>query len=91
VTLTIDFEEDPFIKQLLAQIKTMAEQIRMLEISTPVYVPEEVACTLTGLSRTTLWRERKRTGSLIKWKQDHGVRYLRASLLAYNESRAVGR
>lgn len=91
MTFTIDFEKDPFMQQLLSRMEAMTEQIRVLEISTPEYVSEEIARRLTGLSGTTLWRERHRPGSLIEWKQDHGVRYLRASLLAYNNSRAVGR
>lgn len=87
MTLTYDFEEDPFIQKLLAQLQAMAKRISELEASTPAWVTVEVAMEITGLSATSLWRERKKPGAVIKCKQDHGLRYERASLLAYNKTR----
>lgn len=87
MTLTYDFEEDPFIQKLLAQIQDLVQRVSELEVGTAAWVTVEVAMEITGLSATSLWRERKKPDTVIKCKQDYGLRYERASLLAYNKTR----
>lgn len=87
MTFTCDFEEDPFIQRLLAQIQELARRVSELEAGASAWVTVEVAMEITGLSATSLWRERKKPDTVIKSKHDHGLRYERASLLAYNKTR----
>ena len=87
----LSLDQFPEFRALQQRCEGLQQEITQVRALLPAYVPEEEARRMTGLSGTTLWRERRRKGSLIEWKQDHGVRYLRASLLAYNAKRAVGR
>lgn len=80
---------DELRTELRAELR--AELKAELAAQLPEWVDEHEAQRLTCLSSTTLWRERKNPRSLIVWKSDHGVRYQRASLLAHNHSRAIGR
>jgi len=79
------------IKELVDKDEQKTRQIQALENALPEWVDQVEAERLTGLSETSLWRQRKNSDSLIEWKQDRGVRYLRASLIAYNNRRAVVR
>lgn len=91
MAFSIDLMQFPEFLALCKLVADQGEELRQLKASLPEWVDEAEAQRLTGLSRTTLFRERKSTTSLIRWKQDHGVRYERASLLSYNKSRAVVR
>ncbi len=87
----IDLNEVPEIQQLQRQYQELAAQVQELLAAQTDYVRQEEAQRITGLSYATLWRERNKVDSLIKWKYDHGVYYERASLHAHNQSRAVRR
>jgi len=89
--MTISLTDFPEFQHLVGQFQQLSAELREVKAALPQWVDEAEARRLTGLSRTTLYRERQNPHSLIAWKQDHGVRYLRASLLAYNTSRAVVR
>lgn len=89
--LTLRLSDFPEWNKLLGQFQQITAEVQELRASLPEWVDQVEAERLTGLSHTTLWRERKNLHSLIQWKQDRGVRYLRASLIAYNNSRAVVR
>ena len=89
--LTFDLTQFPEFQHLQQQCQQLAEQLREVQAQLPQWVDEVEAQRITGLSRTTMFRERQRPHSLIRWKQDHGVRYERASLIAHNHSRAVVR
>lgn len=81
----------PEWNELLTQFQQLRNEVQELRDQLPEWVDQVEAERLTGLSDTTLWRVRKKPGSLIQSKQDRGVRYLRASLIAHNNSRAVVR
>lgn len=89
--MVLQLSDFPEWKQLVGQFQQLASELRELKAALPDWVEEAEAQRLTGHSRTTLYRERQNPHSLIKWKQDHGVKYERASLLAHNTSRAVRR
>ena len=89
--LTVDLSQIPEIQDILRQLREVKAEVIELRHALPEWVDQVEAERLTGLSGTTLWRERKNPRSLIKWKQDRGVRYLRSSLIAHNTSRAVVR
>ncbi len=88
--MTINLSDFPEYRALIERLDALSEEVRQLKASLPEYVGQQEAERLTGLSRTTLFRERKRLGSLIKWKSDRGPKYLRSSLLAHNQSRVIG-
>jgi hypothetical protein len=85
--MNIDISQDPVIIKIMAELQEVRQEVGELRKAVPAYVPVEVAMSITGLSATSLWRERKKPGSVIKSKQDHGLRYERASLLVYNKTR----
>jgi hypothetical protein len=85
--MIIDITQDPAFQQLVAELRELREEVRDLRKLVPSYVPVEQAMELTGLSATSLWRERKKPGTVLVTVQDHGLRYERASLLAYNKLR----
>jgi hypothetical protein len=79
---------DTIANEIRSELRAeLGAEIQALRDQLPEWVPVEVAITITGLSATTLWRERRKPDSVIKSKQDHGLRYERASLLAYNKLR----
>ena len=90
MSLTIDLTQLPEFQAMQRQIQTMTTQIADLQNALPEWVDQVEAERLTGLSETTLWRERKRPVSLIIWKSDRGVRYLRSSLIDHNNRRTLG-
>ena len=89
--LQIQLSDFPEYQELVQVLQTVRAEVADLRHQLPEWVDQVEAERLTGLSDTTLWRERRNPHSLIEWKSDRGVRYLRASLIAHNTSRAVGR
>ncbi|MDO7854427.1 hypothetical protein [Hymenobacter convexus] len=89
--MTFTLNDFPEWKQFLEEFRQLKKEVIELRAALPEWVDQVEAERLTGLSNTTLWRERKNPHSLIQWKQDRGVRYLRSSLIAHNTSRAVVR
>jgi hypothetical protein len=84
----------PTLEQHLAQAELLAQalaRIARLEASLPEWVREEEAQALTGLSQATLARERKKETTVLEFKTEGGLRYLRRSLLAFNEARSIRR
>jgi len=69
----------------------LRQEVTELKAALPEYVDEQEAQRLTGASGKTLYRERQNPSSLIVWKKDRGVRYLRSSLLLYNERHTIRR
>lgn len=86
-----DLLEIPEFQALVSQQGQLRAEVASLRAQLPDWVDQVEAERLTGLSETTLWRERQNPHSLIKWKSDRGVRYDRASLLAHNASRTITR
>lgn len=82
-----DLKQMPEFQMLLDTVACQGKEIIGLRAQLPAWVPVETACEITGLSATSLWRERKKPNTVIKSKKDHGLRYERASLLAYNQLR----
>lgn len=84
----------PTLEQHLAQAELLAQalaRIARLEASLPEWVREDEAQTLTGLSQATLARERKKETTMLVFKTEGGLRYLRSSLLAFNDARSIRR
>ena len=84
----------PTLEQHLAQGALLAqalERIARLEAAQPKWVREEEAQALTGLSQATLARERKKETTTLVFKTEGGLRYLRSSLLDFNEARSIRR
>lgn len=83
------------LEQYMAPQATRLEQalarIDRLEASQPEWVREKEAQEITGYSQATLARARKKEGSGIVWKREGGLRYLRSSLLAYNNRHSIDR
>jgi hypothetical protein len=80
----------------LEQFEAMAQRldkalmrIDRLEAQLPEWIREHEAQLLTGLSQSTLSRERRKPDTEIVWKSEGGVRYLRSSLEAFNEARCI--
>jgi hypothetical protein len=66
-------------------------RVEQLETQQPHWVRETDAQQLTGLSQATLARERKKPATLLVWMSAGGLRYLRSSILAYNEARIISK
>ena len=87
MTVIINMSDDPEFQDMRAEIDYLKKEVQELKDAVPAWVPVETACEITGLSAASLWRERKKPDTVIKSKKDHGLRYERASLLAYNKLR----
>lgn len=84
----------PTLEQHEAQAALLAhvlERIARIEAALPEWLRDTEAQELTGLSQATLARERKKPGTLLVWKTDGGLRYLRSSLTDFNEARLTRR
>ena len=80
------------IAPLIDYIQTLESRVIQLEEGLSEYVDTKEALRITGIKTPeTLKRERERPGTLIITKSEGETnkhpRYLRASLIAYNESR----
>lgn len=75
----------------IVELQTLRQEVAALRARIPQWVTDKQAQKITGLSRDTLRRARQAIGSLIVYKQDHGLHYDYDSLLRHNESRAIGR
>lgn len=76
---------------LAQKLDAALSRIAALEASQPEWVREEDAQLLTGLSQSTLARERKKPATLLVFTDSGPLRYLRSSLLAFNEARLLRR
>lgn len=88
----LDFEDlkrIPEFRALLATVDRQGQELKELRAQLPEWVSEPEAQRLTNLSGRTLLRLRNQ--QVLIWKYDHGVHYQRASLLAHNASRSLGR
>jgi hypothetical protein len=86
--------EVPTLEQHEELRRELAEallRIARLEAQMPEWMREHEAQLLTGLSQSTLSRERRKPDTLIVWKSQGGVRYLRSSVEAFNEARCIRR
>lgn len=79
------------LQQEVQELQYLRQEVAQLRARLPKWVTDEQAQEITGLSRDTLRRARKAAGSVIIYKEDHGLRYDYDSLLQYNERRALGR
>ncbi len=68
--MLIDLENSPQFVALRELCEANARELLALKALLPAWVREEEAQRLAGLSRSQLYRERHRPGSLIRWKQD---------------------
>jgi predicted mannosyl-3-phosphoglycerate phosphatase (HAD superfamily) len=82
------FEE---FEQLRKKVQELRAELAQYRATLPEWVREAEAQQLTGLSQATLARERKKPDTLLVWKSTGGLRYLRSSLLAFNEARTIRR
>lgn len=80
----IDLTQYAAFQKLEQQCQQLLQRLDTVESKLPEWVDGTEACRITGVSRPTLGRERKKAVSFIVWKEDHGVHYLRSSLLSYN-------
>lgn len=80
------FEE---FEELRKQVQELQSELAQYRAALPEWVRETEAQQLTGLSQSTLSRERKKPDTLLVWKSVGGLRYLRSSILAYNEARSI--
>jgi hypothetical protein len=69
----------------LGMLQKALARIDRLEAQLPEWMREHEAQVFTGLSQSTLSRERRKPDTVIVWKSEGGVRYLRSSLEAFNE------
>jgi hypothetical protein len=76
-------------RALKMRVKELQLRVDQLEAKQPDWVREEEAQLLTGLSRSTLARERKKPDTPLVWKSAGGLRYLRDSIFTYNEARSI--
>jgi hypothetical protein len=84
----------PTLEQHLSleeKLEAALSRLARLEAAQPEWVREAEAQQLTGLSQATLARERKKPGTLLVFKTNGGLRYLRSSVLAFNEARSIRR
>lgn len=89
--MAIDLNDFPEFRVLRALVDQQAKEILALKQCNLQWVNTEQAIQITGLCARSLFSARKSAGSLIVWKDDHGLRYDYDSLLRHNESRAIGR
>jgi hypothetical protein len=84
----------PSMQQFEAVQSQLAEalaRLARLEAAQPEWVREQEAQALTGLSQATLAREHKKESTVLVFKTEGGLRYLRSSLLAFNNARSIRR
>ncbi len=84
----------PSLQQHLSleeKLEAVLARLARVEAALPEWVREEEAQRITGLSQATLARERKKPDTLLVFKTEGGLRYLRTSLDAYNEARLIRR
>lgn len=84
----------PTLDQHEALARQLAEalaRIAKLEAAQPDWLREEEAMRLTGLSQSTLIRERKKADTLLVITASGPLRYLRSSVEAFNEQRSLRR
>ncbi|TVT43092.1 hypothetical protein FNT36_03095 [Hymenobacter setariae] len=82
----------PTLDQHEALARQLAEalaRIAKLEAAQPDWLREEEAMSLTGLSRSTLIRERKKNDTPLVITDSGPLRYLRSSVEAFNEARML--
>jgi hypothetical protein len=82
----------PTLDQHQALARQLAEalaRIAKLEAAQPDWLREEDAMQLTGLSRSTLIRERKKTDTLLVVTDSGPLRYLRSSVEDFNQARML--
>lgn len=79
------------LAELRRELAALQAVVARLEAQQPEWLREEEAQQLTGLSQATLARERKKPDTLLEFKTTGGLRYLRRSVLAFNEARLVRR
>ena len=84
----VSYEEFAELRAEFAQVKAELAQVKA---ALPDWLREAEAQQHTGLSQATLARERKKPGTLLVWKTEGGLRYLRRSLDAFNEARLTRR
>jgi hypothetical protein len=82
------FEE---FEELRKQVQELRAELAQYRAAVPEWVRGAEAQRLTGLSQSTLSRERRKPDTLLVWKSVGGLRYLRSSVLAYNEARSIRR
>lgn len=78
-------------RELETQFNALVLRVDKLESLLPDWVRENEAAKLTGFSQRTLAQERTNPNTLLVFKTDGGVRYLRQSVLDYNEARFIRR
>jgi predicted mannosyl-3-phosphoglycerate phosphatase (HAD superfamily) len=76
---------------LRKEVQELRAEIAHLKAAQPEWVREQEAQQLTGLSQATLARARKRPDTVLVFKTEGGLRYLRDSLLAYNDACCIRR
>lgn len=82
----------PTLEQHEALARQLAEalaRIAKLEASQPDWLREDEAMSLTGLSRSTLIRERKKANTLLVVSSSGPLRYQRASVDEFNQARTL--
>jgi hypothetical protein len=79
------------VATLRAQVDELKTLVLQMKAAQPEWVREEEARRLTGLSQSTLSRERRKHTTPLVWKTEGGLRYLRSSLDTLNELRSVSR
>jgi hypothetical protein len=82
------FEE---FEELRNEVKALRAELAQYRSALPQWVREAEAQQLTGLSQATLARELKTPDTLLVVKTAGGLRYLRQSVLDYNEARLIRR
>ncbi|GAA4299628.1 hypothetical protein [Nibribacter koreensis] len=77
-----------FLLEHRTQMRQVTRDLEFMKSVTVQDVGTEMALRITGISLSSLTRERDRPGTLIKWKKDGKTcLYDIWSLKAYNESR----
>ncbi len=89
MAFTFHLKDDPEFQEVLKLCKDLKKEVADLRSQLPEWVGEREAQRLTNLSARTLYR--LRIEQELVWKHDHGIHYQRASLLAHNAKRAIGR
>jgi predicted transcriptional regulator len=78
---------DELFEALRREVAETRAEVKFLKAQLPDWMREHEAQRYTGLSQSTISRERRKPDTLIVWKSEGGVRYLRSSLDAFNEAR----
>ena len=84
----VPYEEFAALREAFTSLKS---EVATLKAAQPEWVREDEAQALTGLSQATLARERKKETTVLVFKTEGGLRYLRSSLLAFNDARSIRR